>query len=39
MTIIDLIQNLEFLFNLILQIFVQFNPSFFIQWYWDEVVD
>ena len=36
-TTIDLIQNLDFLFNLILQIFIPFNPSFFIQSYWDEV--
>ena len=36
---IDLIQTLEFLFNLILEIFIQFNTSFFIQSYCDEVVD
>ena len=39
LTTIDLIQTLDFLFNLILQIFIQFNPSFFIQSYWDEVVN
>ena len=39
LTTIDSIRNLDFLFNLILRIFVQFNPSFFIQSYWDEVVD
>ena len=36
---IDLIQTLYFLFNLILQTFIQFNPSFFIQSYWDKVVN
>ena len=36
---IDLIQTLEFLFNLILEIFIQFNTSFFIQSYCDEVFD
>ena len=39
LTIIDLISTLEFLMNLILQIFIQFNPLFFIQSYWDKVVD
>ena len=27
------------IFNLILKIFIQFNPLFFIQCYWDEVVN
>ena len=39
LTTIDLIQTLDFLFNLILQIFIQLNPSYFIQSYWHEVVN
>ena len=39
LAMIDLIQTLEFLFNLILEIFIQFNTSFFIQSYCDEVFD
>ena len=38
LTTIDLIRTLDFLFSLILHIFIQFNPSFFIKSYWDEVV-
>ena len=39
LAMIDLIQTLEFLFHLILEIFIQLNTSFFIQSYCDEVVD
>ena len=39
LTTVDLIQTLDFLFNLILQTFIQFNPPFFIPSYWDEVVN